>query len=153
MLNILKNIIPDYKDITSIVNKLISNNLSKKAWTHIIFLRWDKPGKTWCFDMPILGIVDEPFVQGMPEIIENQLIESNKLKEAQAYGVSVLFSGQKTKPKEFKHGHYCKLEKIHEEDGGCWYKDSSNGFEGWLCPQLFKFFSQAPEQIHICIRS
>lgn len=143
----------DRKNIETYIKSLINKNLAKKNWIHTIFLRWNKISKVWCFDIPIIGLVDEPFVKGVPEIIENNLIKINKLKEAQDYGVTVLFSNSSVKPAEFKQGHYFKLYKMHEENGGCWYKDGNSGFEGWLCPNLFQFFATTPKQIHVCIRS
>lgn len=135
------------------IKKLIHFNLSRKDWTHVIFMRWHKLFQQWCFDIPIVGIEDEPFVSGIPEIIDHHLAKKKKLTSARDNGINVLFSGAPTKPKNFKLGHYFKLVKLHEENGGCWYRDTTSKMEGWLCPNLFQFFATAPKQIHVCIRS
>jgi hypothetical protein len=131
----------------------MDKNLSKKSWTHVIFMRWHKSYQEWCFDIPIVGIEDEPFVEGIPEIIEYHLGKSNKTTSAKKKGVTVLFSGAATKPKEFTSGTYFKLVKTKEENGGSWYKEPVSRYEGWLCPNLYQFFAKAPKQIHVCIRS
>lgn len=140
-------------DINSSIRSVIDKNLSKKSWTHVIFMRWHKTWQEWCFDIPIVGIVDEPFVEGIPDIIDYHLEISKKLTTAKKTGVSILFSGATTKPKEFTHGTYLKLVKTKEENGGGWYKESVSGLEGWLCPNLYQLFAKAPKQIHVCIRS
>ena len=155
IMNILKSLglkIKSAIGVSEVIKNLINFNLSKKAWTHVIFMRWNKEFKQWCFDIPILGIEDEPFVSGIPEIIDYHLSRGNKLKGAKENGTSVLFSGDKNKPKNFSVGHYFKLVKLQEENGGCWYRDPTSKMEGWLCPNLFQFFATAPKQIHICIR-
>ncbi len=131
--------------------KLLEQNLALQDWTHVLFLRQDADDE-WVFDIPFAGISDEPFVDGIPEIIEDYLLKSKLLSTAQKYGVTVLFSGAKRKPKEFGHGTYFKLTKLHTENGGCWYKDNISGFEGWLCPNLYQYFASSPQQIHVCIR-
>jgi len=140
-------------DMTSSIRSIMDKNLSKKSWTHVIFMRWHKSYQEWCFDIPIVGIEDEPFVEGIPEIIEYHLGKSNKTSSAKKTGVTVLFSGAATKPKEFTNGNYFKLVKTKEENGGGWYKEPVSRYEGWLCPNLYQFFAKAPKQIHVCIRS
>jgi hypothetical protein len=149
-MGIFQNLIS--KNLVETIKALVAANLGKKDWTHIIFLRWQEKQDAWCFDIPIVGIEDEPFVSGMPEIIEHHLIRAEKLDVARTHGVSVLFSGAASKPAAFELGNYFHLVKVKEENNGCWYRDPSTGFEGWLCPNLYQFFAAPPNTLHICIR-
>jgi len=77
---------------------------------------------TWMFDDERVELVQEPFVEGMPEIID--LFVQN-IPNRQA-----------------------KLVWDREEDEGNWYRWDEQGLEGWLCPALFKYFSKAPSEIY-----
>lgn len=134
------------------VKEIVSRNLGRKDWIHVIFLRWDSKQSSWCFDIPIMGIENEPFISGMDDIIDKQLILAKKLDEAKKRGVCVLFSGATNKPESFKSGYYFFIKKQREENGGCWYYEPKSKYEGWLCPNLYQFFSRAPDTIHICVR-
>ncbi|WP_017717610.1 DUF6717 family protein [Kamptonema formosum] len=35
-----------------------------------------------------------------------------------------------------------------QEYGGNWYRWEGKNMEGWLCPALFKYFSEAPKKIY-----
>jgi len=95
----------------------------------------------WAFDDAEKELVHEPFVAGIPEIIDIFAGERNE--------VDIYFSGA-----EFPgcQGH---LEKIGKQFGGADYKLVANGYEsmvGWLCPALFKYFDKAPEQLWFQIK-
>jgi hypothetical protein len=96
-------------------------------------------GMGWAFDEPRLGLRGEPFVQGIPEII-NKLVtgvpESDK-------SVRLIFS-QRPFP-----GSQLQLDRRGEQDGGNWYRSEQYGMDGWLCPALFKFFPRAPKHIYV----
>ena len=64
------------------IKKLVSKNLGLKAWVHVMFLRWNSIKSDWCFDIPVMGIENEPFVSGMEDIIDKQLIKAGKIKDA-----------------------------------------------------------------------
>jgi hypothetical protein len=134
------------------IKSLVSKNLSRKDWIHVMFLRWNSIKTDWCFDIPVMGIEDEPFVSGMEDIIDKQLIKADKLAAAKKHGICVLFSGGSVKPKAFSHGHYFSLTRQRQDNGGCWYKEPESGYEGWLCPNLYQYFASPPNTIHICIR-
>lgn len=139
--------------IRSNLTKLfIKSNLGRKQWIHSVFLRWHQGENTWCFDIPFAGIIDEPFVDGIPELIEFHLNRKGKLKEAKKTGICVLFSGTTKKPDCFKNGIYAKLQRREEDNGGCWYWDAAAKAHGWLCPNLYQFFARPPRQVHFCIR-
>ncbi len=95
-------------------------------------------GDTWVFDDPSTGLVKEPFVCGIPEMIDF-LVQD--IPDAEK-GFRLLFSSS-----EFP-GFQFKLDWVREEMGGNWYA-LSDLFEGWLCPALFKYFDAAPEHLYI----
>jgi len=137
----------------NITKRLIKSNLSISKWIHIVYLRWLKKEKAWVFDIPFAGIVNEPFGDGMPELIEHHLNRrKGKLAHAKKYGVCVLFSHVSVKPSEFSDGIYTKLTSREEDNGGCWYWDVIAKKYGWLCPNLHQFFTSPPQQIHFCLR-
>ena len=41
-----------------------------------------------------------------------------------------------------------KLDWVREGEGGNWYRSEEHQMEGWLCPALFKYFAEAPENIY-----
>jgi hypothetical protein len=93
---------------------------------------------TWVFDDERVGLVQEPFVCGIPEMIDDMVRE---ITDAE-HGFRLLFSA-----KPFP-GHTIKLDWRREEDGGNWYWSERHRSEGWLCPALFKYFDQAPAEIY-----
>ena len=92
---------------------------------------------TWVFDDASKGLDKEPFVCGIPEIID---LAVENIENAQR-GFRLLFSGQAFP------GHTFKLVWKRSEDGGNWYVDGE-GREGWLCPALFKYFREAPKELY-----
>ncbi|MCD4699567.1 MAG: hypothetical protein K8R91_03230 [Phycisphaerae bacterium] len=96
--------------------------------------------KTWVFDDPGAGLVREPFVAGIPQMID-KLVED--IPDADK-GFRLLFSS-----KPFP-GHTAKLTWRREQNGGGnWYYSEEFDLEGWLCPALFKYFQKAPKEIYI----
>lgn len=94
---------------------------------------------TWVFDDPEVGLVREPFVEGMPEMID-QLVED--ILDARS-GFRLTFSAMPFP------GRQRELVRMHEEDGGYWYRSLEPELEGWLCPALFKYFDEAPERLYV----
>lgn len=94
----------------------------------------------WVFDDENYGLVKEPFVSGMSEIIDD-VVERNmpcKVDE----GFNMIFSDQPFP------GIHATLTKLRPEFGGNWYS-LDGGMEGWLCPALFHYFDEAPEKIYV----
>lgn len=93
---------------------------------------------TWVFDDPSVNLVKEPFVFGIPEMINELVIgipDSHK-------GFKLIFSANPF-PK-----YQAKLTWVKEECEGNWY--TINGKEkGWLCPALYKYFKKTPCEIYI----
>lgn len=94
--------------------------------------------QTWVFDDERMGLVQEPFVSGVPEMIELLIREIPNVDE----GFKLLFSASPFP------GYQAELTWLREEYNGNWYSWSQNNIEGWLCPALFKYFNQPLEKIY-----
>ena len=105
----------------------------------ILILQPYRHAGTWVFDDDNAGLVQEPFVEGVPEMIDELVRE---IPEA-ARGFRLLFS-----PAPFP-GWQAKLEHRREEYEGNWYFSPTYNREGWLCPALFKYFESAPRDIYV----
>ncbi len=93
---------------------------------------------TWVFDDAGRGLNKEPFVAGIPGIID-KLVED--IPDADK-GFRLLFSAQPFP------GYTHTLAWKREDWGGNWYECPQYQMEGWLCPALFKYFSRAPKVIY-----
>ena len=80
---------------------------------------------TWVFDDLSAGLVQEPFVAGVPEMIDF-LVSDVPNSES---GFRMLFSAR-----EFP-GCQHKLTWDREESGGNYYKLANPKMEGWIVPQ------------------
>lgn len=94
---------------------------------------------TWVFDDESTGLVKEPFVSGIPEIIDEMTLE---IPDAEK-GFKLIFSSAPFP------GHKIILEKIRTEYEGTWYRENTTKKEGWLCPALFKYYDTAPDRFYI----
>ena len=93
---------------------------------------------TWVFDDDRVGLKQEPFVSGIPAMIDDLVDEIPEARK----GFRLFFS---TAPFP---GYQRKLTRVREELGGNWYRADIPDAEGWLCPALFKFFPRAPQHIY-----
>jgi hypothetical protein len=93
----------------------------------------------WVFDDASKGLEKEPFVQGIPEMID---VLVKDIPNARA-GFVLLFSSQPFA------GYQVELTLLREELGGHWYKPKDLEAEGWLCPALLKYFDSAPASLYI----
>lgn len=100
-------------------------------------------GGMMVFDDADTGLVQEPFVMGVPEILYG-MCEVAGIRNAET-GFVLKFSDQPFQ------GHMVKAEWVREEDGGNWY--NVGGHVGWLCPALFKYYDEAPAQIFISVEN
>ena len=94
---------------------------------------------TWVFDDFSAGLVEEPFVAGVPEMIDFLVKDIPNAKS----GFRMLFSA-----KEFP-GFHQKLKWIREESGGNYYRLEDPPIEGWICPAMFKYFASAPKELFV----
>jgi len=96
-------------------------------------------GDTWVFDDASRGLDREPFVQGIPEMID---VLTTDIPTPRA-GFVLLFSSQAFV------GYQVEINLVREEYGGHWYKVKDLETQGWLCPALLKYFDTPPESIYI----
>ena len=94
---------------------------------------------TWVFDDPAVGLTREPFVSGVPEMIDALVKDIPDARN----GFRLLFSASPFPgyQKEFTH--------LRGDYGGNWYACEDPRMEGWLCPALFKYFPTAPKAIYV----
>ncbi len=98
----------------------------------------------WVFDDESRGLVAEPFVFGMSEILDK--ITQNVLEMKERKPFKLIFS---TEQLPMIHA---TLEKIDKPDiAGCWYKYKD--MEGWLCPATLLYYEEYPEKIHVFVES
>ena len=94
---------------------------------------------TWVFDDPATGLVREPFVAGMDEILTKLTRHIPDARRAfRATFAAVPFPG-----------HTTVLWWRREECGGNVYWCEDAQMEGWLCPALLLYFAKAPKRIYM----
>lgn len=98
---------------------------------------WDMG--TWVFDDPAVGLQREPFVAGVPAMID-ELVKD--IPDARR-GFRLTFSVGPFP------GYQKVVTWVREEYGGHWYRLEDPPLEGWLCPALFHYFPQAPPTIYV----
>jgi hypothetical protein len=96
----------------------------------------------WVFDDPRAGLVQEPFVAGADTWIDRVVADIPHADK----GFALIFSGTPFP------GHQYQLDWQREEIGGNWYCSAELDLEGWLCPALFRYFSEAPKHLYVKIR-
>ncbi len=93
---------------------------------------------TWVFDDKAAGLNKEPFVAGIPEMIDDLV----KAIPNARMGFRLLFSSIPFP------GYQIELSRVKEEYDGYWYRVKDKSSEGWLCPALLKYFKTAPEKVY-----
>lgn len=93
---------------------------------------------TWVFDDDAVGLEKEPFVCGIPEMID---IMTQNIDSADK-GFKMLFSSFPFP------GYQAELVHLREQYGGNWYSWQEHNLEGWLCPAMFRYFATTPEKIY-----
>jgi hypothetical protein len=81
---------------------------------------WSESVGTWVFDDAATGLVQEPFVSGIPEMIDHLVAEIPSARR----GFRLLFSGAPFP------GYQRSLRRLREEHGGWWYAARGRA----LCP-------------------
>ena len=94
---------------------------------------------TWVFDDESVGLDKEPFVQGIPQMIDYLV---NNIPNARS-GFVLLFSSQ-----PFAE-YQVELTRVREEYGGWTYEAKDYRAEPWLPPTLLRYFDTAPESLYI----
>jgi len=83
---------------------------------------------TWVFDDASRGLIREPFVAGVPEMIDEAVVNIPNARD----GFRLTFSAI-----EFP-GFQKKLIWVRGDKGGNVYRFEDSTKEGWLCPAFFK---------------
>lgn len=94
---------------------------------------------TWVFDDPAAGLVREPFVGGVPEMIDVLVADIPDADQ----GFRLYFSASPFP------GHQKKLTWLRGDSTGNWYECDDPPMEGWLCPALFRYFREAPKELYV----
>ena len=100
---------------------------------------WVEELGAWVFDDPRVDLVQEPFVSGVPEMIDFLVRDIPNAKS----GFRLLFSASAFP------GFQKRLVWQREEHGGNWYACDDPPMEGWLCPALFRYFNEAPRELFV----
>ena len=103
---------------------------------------WDM--ETWVFDDESVGLVKEPFVSGIPEMIDHLVKDIPDARN----GFRLIFS------REPYPGYSVSLSWVKSEYEGNWYQmDQGPQLSGWLCPALSNYFSQPPKKFYVSAES
>jgi hypothetical protein len=103
---------------------------------------------TWVFDDAAVGLKREPFVAGVPEMIDYMVKDIPDAKN----GFRLTFSA-----KEFP-SHQFKLTWLRGDSTGNFYKvelpagddaTSKRTMEGWICPAMFRYYREAPKALYV----
>jgi hypothetical protein len=97
----------------------------------------------WVFDDPRVGLSQEPFVAGADTWIDCVVADIPNAE----WGFTLIFSSAPFP------GHQYRLDWQREEGGGNWYYSEDLDMEGWLCPALFKYFSNTPKTLYAQIKA
>lgn len=94
---------------------------------------------TWVFDDVSAGLVAEPFIAGVPEMIDVLVKDIPNADK----GFRLTFSAIPFP------GHQRKLKWQRAEAGGNYYSIDEPSMEGWLCPAMFQYFREAPKELFV----
>ena len=99
----------------------------------------------WAFDDEEVGLQGEPFIAGIPEIIDSIVGEKNEFVAHISHSPIPNFTG-----------HLIKLSDDEIEKGGYmpmtgWYQLEGTEMIGWLCPATLKYFPDYPDSIYFKI--
>lgn len=126
-----------------IVTLLLVAHASVQAATNaansILVIAPYKHAGTWVFDDQAKGLTKEPFVAGIPRMIDNMVTNIANATN----GFRLLFSAEPFPD------YMAKLTWRRSEAKGNWYYCEQYKMEGWLCSSLFKYFKTAPPELYI----
>ncbi len=94
----------------------------------------------WVFDDPAVGLVREPFVAGITEMIDRLVAHVPNA----ASGFRLLFAAHPFEGNQTSLA-WARADPVE----GNWYRADGTGEEGWLCPALFWYFPVPPRQIYV----
>ncbi len=114
------------------------NQVSQPANALIVVAPYRHAG-TWVFDDPSAKLVREPFVAGVPEMIDVLV----KDIPGATNGFRLLFSAQPFP------GYQKKLKWLRGDMGGNYYRMDEPSMEGWICPAMFRYYQTAPKELFV----
>ena len=94
---------------------------------------------TWVFDDPDAGLKREPFVAGVPEMIDVLVKDIPDSKD----GFRLTFAANPFP------GFQKKLTWLRGDSGGNYYKLDDPPLEGWICPAMFRYYKTAPPALYV----
>jgi hypothetical protein len=94
---------------------------------------------TWVFDDPNARLVREPFVAGVPAMIDALV----KDIPGATNGFRLTFSAQPFP------GYQRKLTWLRGDMGGNYYRMEDPTMEGWICPAMFRYYKAAPKELYV----
>ena len=108
-----------------------------------LFIKWNDVTDVWAFDDTRTGLTGEPFVMGINEMIDAIVVKQGlDLAKAKTVGMQIEFCTS-----EFE-GYAVKWEKREAGMGGNWYEWVEGNLKGWLCPALYLYYTDAPDNIY-----
>ena len=124
---------------------LYNENEGTQHMNSIFTIKPYKDNGIWMFDDESVGLKREPFVAGVPEII-NRLVED--IPDAES-GFIAFFS-EIAFPDSIELTRVYIANDIYES--GAWYHWQEADLFGWLCPALFKYYEQAPKKLYVQVQ-
>lgn len=118
---------------------LLPQGREKARANSILVIKPYRADGTWVFDDASAGLRKEPFVAGVPEMID---VLVKDIPDADA-GFRLLFSAQPFP------GHQKTLTWLRGDRGGNYYSMDDPPMEGWICPALFKYYDKAPANLYV----
>jgi hypothetical protein len=94
---------------------------------------------TWVFDDPRVGLVREPFVAGIPEMMDVLIADIPNAKD----GFRLLFSANPFPD------YQKKLTWLLGGMDGNYYMLDDPPMEGWICPAMFKYYDEPPRELYV----
>jgi hypothetical protein len=118
---------------------IISTRPSRAPQNAILVIAPYRYNGTWVFDDERFGLVREPFVAGVPEMIDLLVADIPHADK----GFRLTFSS-----KPFP-SYDRKLTWLRGDREGNYYKLDDPPMEGWICPALFKYYDKAPPELFV----
>jgi hypothetical protein len=94
---------------------------------------------TWVFDDSSVGLVREPFVAGVPEMLDVLVKDIPNAGK----GFRLLFSAHAFP------GHQKKLTWLRGDGIGNVYSLDDPPLEGWICPAMFRYYTKPPHELYV----
>ena len=116
--------------------------MSQNSITVIKPYQWEGQ---WVFDDERVDLHREPFVSGADTMIDKAIVQQG-IKNADQ-GFLLLFSATPFPDATLQ------LDWQREELDGNIYRWEAGDHEGWLCPALLKYFDEAPEKLHVQLKT